>query len=72
MADRMDHAAGYDEPAPETEAAKQARLAWEAERIAEALESERAGHVVSFEAVKAWIDSRGTPDELPKPRNERS
>ncbi len=55
-------------PASQTEVAKQTRPAWQAERIEEALASARAGRVVSHEAVKAWVDSWDTPDELPKPR----
>lgn len=50
------------------EVVEQTRLAWEADRIDEALASARAGRVVSREAVRAWVDSWDTPGELPKPR----
>jgi predicted transcriptional regulator len=58
-------------PRPETEADRQRRIAWEAERIAEARASGAAGRVVSSEAVDAWIDSLGTDHELPPPRSGR-
>ena len=57
-----------DAPAPETEDARIARLAWEADRVEEARASVRAGRVVPLEAVEAWADSWDTPNELPKPR----
>ena len=52
----------------ETPEEREARLAWEGERIREALESAAAGRTVSQEAVNAWIDSLGTKHELPVPR----
>lgn len=55
-------------PEVENQAERQARLAWEAERIAEAQASVRAGRVVSSEKVEAWIDNLGTAHELPLPR----
>ncbi len=58
-------------PGPETEAERQARIAWEAARIAEADASIAAGRTVSEEAVDAWIDSLGTEHELPAPRSRR-
>jgi predicted transcriptional regulator len=50
---------------PESE--RQRRIAWKAERIAEARVSVAAGRVVSSEQVDAWIDSLGTSRELPVP-----
>jgi predicted transcriptional regulator len=55
----------------ETEAARQRRLAWEAERIAEARASAAAGRVVASARVKAWIDSIGSERELPVPFSGR-
>ena len=60
-----------DAPRPETETERQRRLAWEAERIAEARASAAAGRVVSSEEVDAWIDSLDTDHELPAPRSRR-
>lgn len=56
---------------PEIEAARQRRLAWEADMIAEARASAAAGRVVSSEAVDAWIDGLDTDHELPAPRSGR-
>ncbi len=58
-------------PRAETEAERKARIAWEAERIAEAMESVAAGRVVPSEEVHAWLDSLGTDHELPVPRSGR-
>ena len=55
----------------ETEAAKQRRLAREAEMIAKARASAAAGRAVSSEEVDAWIDSLDTDHELPAPRSGR-
>jgi len=60
-----------DAPRPETEAARQRRLAWEAEGIARARASAAAGRVVDSAKVKAWIDSIGTDNELPVPYSGR-
>ena len=62
-----------DAPVPRQETAEERRerLAWEAERIAEARADVAAGRVVSAEAVNAWIDSLGTDQELPPPRSGR-
>ena len=54
------------EPA-ETEAERQSRLDWEADRIAEARASIAAGYYVTSAEVKAWIDSLGTDNPLPVP-----
>jgi predicted transcriptional regulator len=51
----------------ETEADRQARLAREAEMIAEARAQVARGEVVDFEDVEAWIDSWDTPQEKPRP-----
>jgi predicted transcriptional regulator len=56
---------------PEDDAARQRRIAGEAERIAEADASVAAGRTVSEEEVDAWIDSLGTDHELPAPRSGR-
>lgn len=56
-----------EEPA-ETPEQREHRLTYEARRIAEADASIAAGHVVTFEEVSAWVDSLGTPNELPLPR----
>lgn len=55
----------------ETAAAKRRRLAWEAERLAEAYADIAAGRLVDSEAVDAWIDSIGTEQELPVPYSGR-
>jgi hypothetical protein len=52
---------------PETEAERQARIAWEAEGIAEARADVAAGQRVDEAEVDAWIDSIGTDHELPVP-----
>jgi predicted transcriptional regulator len=57
-----------DTPRLESETERQHRLAWEAERIAEARASAAAGRVVSSDEVDAWIDSLDTDRELPAPR----
>ncbi len=55
----------------ETEADRQRRIAWEAERIAEADASIAAGYYATSAEVKAWIDSIGTDLELPVPYPSR-
>jgi len=57
---------------PETEADRQCRIAWEAERIAEARADIAAGRVVSSARVKAWIDSIGTAHELTVPYSDNT
>jgi predicted transcriptional regulator len=52
---------------PETEAERQRRIAWEAERLVEARADVAAGRLVSSAKVKAWIDSIGGDHELPVP-----
>jgi predicted transcriptional regulator len=56
---------------PATDAEKQRRLAWEAERIAEARADVAAGRLVDSAKVKAWINSIGTDHELPVPYSGR-
>jgi predicted transcriptional regulator len=56
---------------PETEAERQRRLAWEAERIAEADASIAAGYYATSAEVDAWIDSLGTDNPLPVPYSRR-
>ncbi len=52
----------------ETPAARRSRLAWEAEKIAEARAQAAAGQTISLEAVQAWVDSWDTDHELPPPQ----
>ena len=59
------------DPRPETETERQARLAWEAEMIAEADAEIKAGLYVDSADIKAWIDSIGTDHELPPPPTRR-
>jgi hypothetical protein len=54
-------------PRSETEAHRQNRIAWEAERIAEARADVAAGRLVSSAKVKAWLDSIGSDHKLPVP-----
>jgi predicted transcriptional regulator len=61
----------FPEDRPETEAERQHRLAREDVMIDQALASAAAGRTVSFEAVKAWVDSWDTDHELPQPRSGR-
>ena len=56
---------------PETAEEQQRRLAREDEMVDQALASAAAGRTVSFEAVKAWVDSWDTDHELPQPRSGR-
>ena len=56
---------------PETAASRLRRIAWEAERIAEADASIAAGRTVLEQDIDAWIDSLGTDHELPAPRSDR-
>lgn len=73
----MAYVQAMTQPAPvtesviETEAERQARLAWEAEGIAEARADVAAGRLVDAAEVDAWIDSIGTDHELPVPRARR-
>jgi hypothetical protein len=52
---------------PETAEARQRRLAWEAEMIAEAEAEVAAGQTISLKAVRAWVESWDTDRELPPP-----
>ncbi len=54
---------------PETVADQQRRIAWEAERIAEARASVATGRLIDSDEINAWIDSLGTDHELPPPRS---
>lgn len=54
-------------PRLDSEAERRRRLAWEAERIAEARAELDAGLFVDSAEVDAWIDSIGTDHELPAP-----
>jgi predicted transcriptional regulator len=53
---------------PESREAQLRRLAWEAERIAEADADVAAGRLIDEAEIDAWIDSIGTDHELPPPR----
>ncbi len=53
--------------ASETEAERQARIAWEAKKIAEADASLAAGYYATSDEVDAWLDSLGTDRPLPAP-----
>jgi hypothetical protein len=57
---------------PETETEKKRRLAWVAERIAEADADIEAGLLLDAADVNAWIDSLGTDHALPRPEPRRS
>ena len=65
--DTMNRDAGHARPS-ETEAGRQRRIAWEADRIAEARASADAGALIDEAEIDAWIDSLGTDHELPPPR----
>ncbi|MCC6736551.1 MAG: CopG family transcriptional regulator [Bauldia sp.] len=41
---------------------------WQAAAVLEGLASIERGEVISHEAVKAWLASWGTADELPPPK----
>lgn len=56
----------------ETDAQYRERLAWEAERIAKALASVEREGTIPFEEVEAWVESWGTPNELPTPKPRKS
>jgi predicted transcriptional regulator len=55
----------------ETEAERQARLAWEADMIAEARDDVAAGRLVDAAEVRAWVDSLRTTNPLPVPSARR-
>jgi len=62
---------GADAPRLETEAERRRRLAWEAEKIAEARAELDAGLYVDADEVDAWIASIDTDHELPPPPTRR-
>jgi hypothetical protein len=64
--DRID-AETTQTPRPETEAGRQDRYAWEAERIADL----DAGLYVDADEMRAWIDSLRTDVPLPPPPTRR-
>jgi len=55
----------------ETEDERQERLAYEAQRIAQARESVAAGRVIPLAGMQKWADSLGTDNVLPLPRAKR-
>lgn len=66
--DTIPHSDGdTPDPRPEAEAERRARLAWEAEMIAEADAEIEAGLYVDPADMKAWIDSIGTDHQFPLP-----
>jgi len=58
-------------PHTETEAELHARIAWEAEGIAEARADVSAGRLVDAARVRAWVDSLRTDKPLPVPTSGR-
>lgn len=50
--------------------AESMRIAREAEAVASARASARAGRLVDSAKVKAWIDSLGSPYAAPVPRSD--
>ncbi len=54
-------------PSSETGAERQGRIAWEAERIAEADAELDAGLYVDTAEVRVWVDSLRTGTPLPPP-----
>ncbi len=58
-------------PPNESDADRQRRLAWEADRIAEARAELDAGFFVAAADMDAWLESIGTPHELPPPVTRR-
>jgi len=63
----MDTVPTPGEATTETEADRQRRIAWEAERIAEARAELDAGLYVDAAEIDAWIDSIDTDHERPVP-----
>ncbi len=57
-----------DRQPSETEEERRARLAREAEAIAEAERSFEEEGGIPFEEVAAWVESLNTPNELPRPK----
>jgi predicted transcriptional regulator len=60
-----------DSVSPETEAERQARLAWEAAGIAEARTGLDAGLYVDADEIDGWIAGIGTDHEMPPPPTRR-
>ena len=54
----------------ESDRARELRLAYEAKRVAASDASIAAGRLIPMAAVRAWINSIVTQDELPLPRHE--
>ena len=57
-----------NKPVPEPTVFEPADDAAEARAIAEAEAQVLAGKVISHDAVRRWLKSWGTPDELPPPK----
>jgi len=57
-----------NKPAPELTAFEPADGAAEVRAVAEAEAQVLAGKVISHDAVRRWLKSWGTPDELPPPK----
>jgi predicted transcriptional regulator len=60
-----------DAPNSTVEAQRQARIASEAEGIAEARADVAAGRLVDAARVRAWVDSLRTDNPLPVPTSGR-
>ncbi len=75
MSANMDNAPPPDGRVPTTHVdsaeEEQRRLAWEAERVAEADAEIEAGLYVDADEIDAWIDRIGTDHELPPPPTRR-
>jgi hypothetical protein len=63
--------ADVPDPEAETDAERLERLAYEAQRIAQARESVAAGRVIPLADMQKWADSLGTDQVLPLPRAKR-
>ena len=63
----MDQPIHITDPVTETEANRQTRLAREADDIAMARASIKAGYYATSAVVRTWIDSLGTVNPLPVP-----
>jgi predicted transcriptional regulator len=57
-----------NKPAPEISVFEQADAAAEEKALAEAEAQIAAGKFISHEAMRRWLLSWGTPDELPPPK----
>ncbi|MGH7152605.1 MAG: CopG family transcriptional regulator [Acetobacteraceae bacterium] len=56
----------------ETPEQREARLVWEARAIEEAKAQADAGLLIPAAKVRAWVESWGTPNELPQPTPKKN